>query len=54
MNVNAPINLPPMPKPEDFGLGSEWTPFHKLAYREALAAWERVCQGVITRMEQTR
>lgn len=54
------IVLPPMPKPEDFGIEWENTIYNLLTnegliasfqikmYREAMASWEKVCTAAMT------
>lgn len=40
------MNLPPMPKPEDFGDPCSLS-FNSNMYKLALEAWERVCRALI-------
>lgn len=58
--VNPRPQLPPMPKPEDFGITEEdWRRYgyalsygstNKIdAYKEAVKAWERVCAAATSR-----
>lgn len=44
------MELPPQPKLEDFP-GSEYGYSHSM-YKEALAAWERVCKDIIAANER--